>query len=286
MGPEDESDMTIETDGGTAGAGWDHAHIDAAGFAERYVTGRLSPAETAAFEEHYLDCAECCARVEDAERMQRGMHRLAEEEAVRAPMASMARTTPAVAAVPGLPGMSGAWHPARTPRLALAAAALLALGLLPAAFERQEIGRLRRDLAATERQLDDERRPQANLPVLAIGALRGGGGGGGTAAEGPVRTFTLPRQPGRIALWIEADGDEAPAYRVTLTDAAGRQVLAASPLSPNGLGALLLTLHSSTLTPGDYRLVVEGLPNGGRPVVLLRAPLRFVAAAAADQGGR
>ena len=89
----------------------DHQSIDSGNVAERYVTGRLAPEEAASFEEHYLDCPSCCARVEAAERLQRGLRRLAEESAVRPP---------------------GAARWSRSPRLALAAAALLAVGLVPA----------------------------------------------------------------------------------------------------------------------------------------------------------
>src|SRR5436305_8572240 len=107
----------------------DHQSIDAGSIAERYVTGRLAPEEAAAFEEHYLDCPACCARVETAERLQRGLRRLAEQAAVRAP---------------GSPRWS------RSPRLALAAAALLAVALLPAWMELREVQRLRSDLARTK----------------------------------------------------------------------------------------------------------------------------------------
>ena len=49
------------------GGRMDHRTIDADNvadnIAERYVTGRLSPAEAADFEEHFLDCPACCYAV-------------------------------------------------------------------------------------------------------------------------------------------------------------------------------------------------------------------------------
>src|SRR5436190_15353145 len=99
----------------------DHQTIDAGNLAERYVTGRLPPEDAASFEEHYLDCPSCIARVEAAERLQRGLRRLAEEAAVKSP------------------GDSARWS--RSPRLALAAAALLAIALAPAWVELREIQR-------------------------------------------------------------------------------------------------------------------------------------------------
>lgn len=270
----------------------DHPTIDAQNVAERYVTGRLPPEEAARFEEHYLDCPACCARVEAAERLQRGLHRLAEEAAVREPGR--------VSIVP--------WS--RSPRLALAAAALLALVLLPAWLQLGEIRRLRADLAtarddlaraqeekgtadrlaavqgeleqtrrdlaaeteqrqALAREIAGERRPQANVPVVPLTPVRGG-------AEGPVRTLTLPKEPGWVALWVEPGDADYPAYRATLATARGAVVFRAPRLALNDLGALLLTVHSTSLSPGAYRLDVEGLPRAGAPVPVGRFPLRIV----------
>jgi hypothetical protein len=261
----------------------DHQTIDAGNIAERYVTGRLSPEEAAEFEEHYLDCPSCIARVEAAERLQRGLRRLAEEAAVRAPG----------------PLRSTRWS--RSPRLALAAAALLAVALLPAWLEHREVQNLRtnlaqakvekgatdrltavqgqlqqaqRDLAAVvekqealSRDVAKDRQPQSNLPTLALTQVRGGAGG-------PVRTLTLPQEPGWVALWVEPGDADYPAYRATLAKAEGGVVFQASRLALNDLGALLITVHSTSLAPGAYRLDVEGLPRTGAPVPVGWFPLR------------
>ena len=264
----------------------DHQAIDSGNTAERYVTGRLPPEEAAEFEEHYLDCPTCIARVEAAERLQRGLRRLAEEAAVRAPGASR----------------SSRWS---SPRLALAAAALIAVALLPAWIERREVQSLRSDLAQARgerasadrlaavqgelqetrrdlaavvekqavlsRQVAKDRQPQANVPVVALTQVRGGSVGG------PVRTLALPRESGWVALWVEPGDTDFPAYRATLTKDLGVVVFQASSLHLNDLGALLLTVHSTSLAPGAYRLEVEGLPRSGAPVSVGRFPLRVVA---------
>lgn len=263
----------------------DHQAIDASNVAERYVTGRLAPEEAADFEEHYLDCPSCCARVEAAERLQRGLRRLAETAAVQAPVAS--------------------WS--RSPRLALAAAALIAVALVPAWWEMGEVRRLRSDLDATRetlaqakaekgsedrlkgelrqtrrdlaaetekraalaREMAADRQPQANLPVVPLTPVRGGLG------EGPVRTLKLPEKPGWVAFWVEPGDDSFPAYRATLRTAQGAVVFQASGLALNDLGALLVTVHSTSLAPGAYRLDLEGLPSKGAPVAVGRFPLRM-----------
>lgn len=273
----------------------DHRTIDAENIAERYVTGRLAPALAADFEEHYLDCPACCSRVEAAERLERGLRRLAEDAAAGVPLHA---------------------HPARripSSRWGLAAAAMLAVALLPAGYGFREIQRLREDLAATQgalrraeeagaekvsperlaslqgeleasrrrlaaevetrealaREVATGRRPQAPLFVLSLTPLRS------TPDGGPVRTLNLPKEPGWIAVWIEP-GEDFPAYRATLRTAEGAVVFQEPDLALNDLGALLLTVHSTTLAPGSYRLDVEGRPRNGAPVLISRFPLRIV----------
>jgi hypothetical protein len=292
----------------------DHRTIDAESIAERYVTRRLAPEEEALFEEHLLDCPACCTRVESAERLQRGLRRLSEEAA-------------AGAAAGPLPAR---WS--RSPRLALAAAALLALALLPAGLELRQVQGLRADLDAArrevansrtahrtapsdadaqldqarrdledhatpaedaqrqltadlesarrelatqderrqglERELAAGRRAQADLPVVALTPVRGG------ASGGPVRTLVLPAEPGWVALWVEPGDADFPAYRATLRDVQGKAVFTAGHLPLNELGALLLVLHSTSLSPGAYRLEIDGLPPAGAPVPLDRHALR------------
>jgi len=254
----------------------DHRAIDAENIAEHYVAGRLPPEEAARFEEHYLDCPSCCVRVESAERLKRGLRRLAEEAAVRAP---------------GLPRRS------RSPRWALAAAALLAVALVPAWFELREIQRLRSDLAqmkveqgstdrlkgelqqtrhdlaaeiekreALAREMAADRQPQANLPIIPLTPVRGGA---------PVRTLKLPAKPGWVAFWVEPGDTDYLVYRATLSKDEGAVVFQASRLTLNDLGALLITVHSTSLSPGAYRLEVEGLPRSGAPVSVGRFPLRI-----------
>ncbi|MEA2599095.1 MAG: hypothetical protein QOF89_87 [Acidobacteriota bacterium] len=254
----------------------DHQSIDAGNIAEHYVAGRLPPEEAAIFEEHYLDCPSCCARVESAERLQRGLRRLAEEAAVRAP---------------GTPRWS------RSPRWALAAAALLAVALLPAWLEHREVQSLRSDLARTKvekgsadrlkgelqqtrrdlaaeaekretlaREMAADRQPQANLPILPLTPVRGGA---------PIRSLKLPAKPGWVAFWVEPGDTDYPAYRATLRKNEGTAVFEASRLPLNDLGALLITVYSTSLSPGAYRLEVEGLPRSGAPVSVGRFSLRI-----------
>jgi hypothetical protein len=252
----------------------DHQIIDSGNVAERYMTGRLTPEEAASFEEHYLDCPSCCARVEAAQRLQRGLRRLAEETAASAPR----------------------WS--RSPRLALAAAALIAVGLVPAWMERNQIQSLRSDLATTRagvtgtrgvqqdlqkarrdlaaetgkraalaQEIAADRQPQAGIPVLGLTPVRGG--------EAPVRALKLPAKPGWVGFWVEPGDADFPAYRATLRSEQGAVVFQASHLALNDLGALLVTVHSTALAPGAYRLDLEGLSKTGAPAPVGRFSLRI-----------
>src|SRR5215472_18729487 len=88
----------------------DHAHIDDANLAERYVTGRLAADERADFEAHFVDCAECLDRIEAVEGLRRGFSALKPREQVRRSLAFFARQWQGMA-------------------LALAAAVIVVLGI-------------------------------------------------------------------------------------------------------------------------------------------------------------
>ncbi len=111
-----------------------------------------------------------------------------------------------------------------------------------------------------------DRQPQTDLPILPLTPVRGGA---------PVRSLKLPAKPGWVALWVEPGDTDYPAYRATLRTAAGAVVFQAPRLALNDLGALLVTVHSTSLAPGAYQLDLDGLPGTGAPVPVGRFPLRI-----------
>src|SRR5215813_7466049 len=50
-----------------------HGHIDHYGLAGRYLTGKLTPAESDEFEEHFVDCAECLSLLQTADEFRNGL---------------------------------------------------------------------------------------------------------------------------------------------------------------------------------------------------------------------
>ncbi len=286
----------------------DHSTIDSENIAERYVAGRL-PAETmAAFEEHYLECPGCCLRVETAERLERGLRQLAEQKT------RSERDRPAATG----------FRLRRPMQWGLAAAAVLALALLPLGWQSHRLEDLQTELATTRErlaqaereeaeptgaerlpaeatrhlseveselsqarqgldqaererrtladQLAAARRPRGDLPILSLSSSRGG------ADPAHLPTLKLPKEPGLVALWVEPGDSGFPAYRVVLKSSSGAAVLDASGLALNDLGALLVTVYSSSLPPGTYRLEIEGRAPGGKAVPVDRFDLRVIAA--------
>jgi len=211
----------------------DHSEIERDDVVERYVAGKLTPDEEARFEEHYLDCPACIRAVEDAERLRRGLELVAAQELA-------ARRTVLAAATALLRSRPGA----------LLTGLVLVLALLPASLAWRQAGRLGDELDAARNELADERRPRINTPVLTLEPFRAG--------EPPVQRISLTDEPEWIVVLVEL-GDAAEAsYRATLVRSDGTSVWEADGLEPSYLGAVSLSLHSSSLPPGEHVLRLEG----------------------------
>lgn len=223
--------------------GEDLDHEALAECVEWYVAGKLSAEEEARFEEHYLGCADCRRAVEDAERLHRGLATLAGEQVLRQ---EIARRTLLATMVHGLGRRGGVF---------LATALLVAI--LPGVLLWQQAGRLdsqldatRRELTTVRRDLEEERQPRINTPILALAPTRAG--------EQPLQRISLAAEPEWIVLAVELGDDAEEAYRASLTAADGTVVWESTGLVPSYRGTLTVSLHSSVLAPDDYRLSVVG----------------------------
>jgi len=239
----------------------DHQIIEAENIVERYVTGRLSAEQSARFEEHYLDCQACIDRVEEAERLDRGLRRLAAAEASKAVIRA------------GLLGGLLARSRSRQAALGLMLAVVL---LVPTALHFRRTGLLQEELAAARHQrdelalqLEDERRPQVNPLLIPLSAFRGAGPG-----PEPAHRIVLPSAPQWIVLLLDPAGSEYPAYRTTLLGADGSVVWETSEPELSPQGTVDVSLHSTFLSQSEYQFHLEGLPAGGEPVSVARYLLR------------
>lgn len=199
---------------------------------ERYLSRRMTPEQEAAFEEHLLENPAAAAAVEDAERLRRGLRRMAAEDA------AADRPQPA----------SRSFFPRRL--LPLAAAALVALALLPFGWSRQEVGRLERELAAA-------RDAPAPAAILMLRALRGG-------AEDPLPVLELGRPDEMLVFALEKTAAEPGPYRVALRSGE-RLLLTLDGLAADGQGRLVFVLPAHRLEPGRLELVAESAGDPPRP---------------------
>lgn len=222
-----------------------HPSIDDELVVEHYVTGRLSADEVEAFEEHYLGCAACVQAIEDAERLQRGLARVAAEDLA-------ARQTVVAAA----------WRALRSGPSALLATVLLVVALLPAGLAWRQARDLDASLDEARAQLVDERRPRLNTPILRLAPTR--------SVAQPLQQISVATEPEWLVLAIELDETASRLYEVELATAEGDSIWRAEGLEPDSRRVVSLSLHSSLLPPGRYILRLVG--DGQR----LEFPLRVV----------
>lgn len=282
-----------------------HVDIEERQIAERYVRGKLTPEETALFEEHYLSCQECLDRLDLAESMDRGFKRAAGQDAAEIAAIQTVRQLAVVAWLARL---------GRSRQMAALVMAVFVVAILPGLFvlrqvrerdreltaartaleeERgrsdagsraaEEADKLRKDLeasrrdlireqealAAADRQLATARQPQSNVPILFLGKVRG--------ADDAPPGLRLPRAPGSIVLSLVIDPYDQPAYRMILRDSKGQEVWRGDRLQLDD-GVFSLSLPSLQLAPGDYTLTAEGLPPGSKPVPAGRFAFRVLPA--------
>ncbi len=238
----------------------DHTYIEQHHIVDRYVMAKLPVDEAADFEEHYLGCPVCLAELERAKVMTAAFRRAAGEGAAR--MAAGYRPAPAAAlALAGL-GRARRWG---------AAAALLAVALLPATVVFQQQKAARRILAT---ELDAARRPRAMTPILYLDAERGAG------SAAPVLRVPLSATAGGLVLVLELEPRAAATYDVALERRADRgELWRGSGLRPGADGTVTVSLPPAFLAAGDYDLAVGGHAASGAAVAVGRFAFRVLASA-------
>jgi len=222
----------------------DHAYAEAHDLVEAYLACRLSGSERDAFEAHYFACETCMERLEAANDFREGMRQVAAEDLAQASAAQVR-----LGLLAALAALSFR-H-----RLALAGALLL-LVALPGLWLAQRNRGLQRQLAAATAGADRQRaalearvrsleearagdrrrqaeelaregeaheaagRPQVNVPLFLLAAVRGG------EREGrePVSQIPLASATGSVILTAELATVDFPTYRASLHDAGGREI--------------------------------------------------------------
>lgn len=198
-----------------------HEEAQSRELAEAYVNGRLTAAESDAFEEHFFGCSECWDDVETQRKLRAGVR----------------EWTPAVASS----GRYWQW--------AFAAAACALVGFVSWAML-FEIPRLKLEVAralhVTPPPAEKVEVPvvmaQANLPVLMLEASR----------ADTATAFGLPAGAAQFAIWLEAPAGGGRPFRLEITGAGGAGVATLAGLTPNAQGALTGSLPAAQVPPGRY----------------------------------
>ena len=256
----------------------DHQLIDDGLWPERYVTGRLDPAERAQFEGHFVDCSSCLDRIEAAEALAAGV----KAASAASPSARPARTRPspprwalrsrwAIAGACAAGLLAVLWVNTSRRRMEEEVASerrSRAEAMAETAMAQNQLQKERAARQDAEARLDAQRPPPVRVPVLALLATRG--------ADGP--TLELPKTAQPVVLSVERE--EPPrfgAYLVNIHSEAGGEVWQGRIL-PSSRDAVVFAIDSSFFGLGKYVLSLEGEEPGGRKILLGRYSFRTVAA--------
>jgi hypothetical protein len=274
----------------------DHDRIEEEQVAERYVLGRLAPAEEASFEEHLLTCAECRERVAWAGELHGSLRAMAAEDHGSAARLGL------------LAWLVQHRRAARFGLTAVCVALLVLVGMCVGLLLEQ--GRLRRQLvearagsvgataagsrsgaapahpaanapppparpqAAAERALlaaqlqrrEDELRRErrrgddlrARLAEIARPQVNAVIASLGLVrGQGETTRVAVGPLPAWIVLSIELPAPGGGAWQATLLDGRGRTIWSGGGLRPGANDTLALGLHSSLVPPGVYRLLLD-----------------------------
>jgi hypothetical protein len=280
----------------------DHAYAEEHGLVDAYLKERLSESERDTFEAHFFACETCLAQLEMANDFQEGMRDVAAEETAKARLGVLG-------VLAGLAAVSAGWQRRIAWAAALLLFIALPLGLLltrnrdlerqlaeartaaPATVEDPRIARLEAELKAAQEsgagdrqrleeelararqaqaeEKTEENRPQVNVPIFVLAAVRSGE----NAGREPVNRLELPTRDGSVVLTIELATIDYTAYRASLRDEGSKEIWQARGLKPDSRDTLAILLPSSMLAPGVYELTIEGQ---GKGVVVGAYPFRVV----------
>ena len=221
-----------------------HERIQSEGWVELYVRRRLAPADNAAFEDHFFQCDQCFAEVEEMERFVSGVREAGRRGLLDGEPAQARWLMPAFA-------------------FAMSAVVLLGVGLAYMVLVRLPAGemRLQAALAASARSQSQPANagPQANIPVVILSADRAPGDAPDRLAIDPQGSDPQTRM---ALLWIDIPPQPAGAkFQVTIASSGG-SAKTIRGLERNENGALAAGVPIDDLAPGTYvvRLYPEQPP--------------------------
>lgn len=288
----------------------DHKYIEELDLVDRYLMGRLPADESAAFEEHFVDCAQCVDRLKTTKDLIHGFRLMASREPAEEPDY-------------GARELQWYWLHSVSPKWFALAGGFLLLVVIAAAvitFNRIRLSRIEADEAKsdsakweqrfeeqrqsaasadtkhqeTERELTEKLtqlqaefenkrepeiarqdhgsvQPQINVPIIVLQATRGSG-----PQSDSINSLKLPRSPTSFLILVALEGElDYRDYRMTIRDDHKQLIWESGGLKRNSDNSLSLVLNSSFFRGGDYLLTVEGVSEAGAPSVIAKYRFRL-----------
>ncbi|MEM9293453.1 MAG: hypothetical protein AAGD01_17350 [Acidobacteriota bacterium] len=280
----------------------DDQTIEEGQWVDLYVAGKLSPEDTARFEEYFLTRDDLIDQIEAAERLQRGLRQVAEEEVTRATLQASVEAA-----------QQRSW---RRRAGILAFVAVVATGLLFLWNQRQvqqlseelriaqveleevrnatppQITELQAQLDQARRELETEREawsleldsakgraeqiaaqlaiaqaPRIISQIISLSPLRAGNG------EEPATVVQRPEEGQSLVLALDTRGAPGSRYRGTV-QRGDTVVWQASDLEADAYGSVTLSFSSDSLQAGIYSISLKPLDSaGGDEAVVYRLRL-------------
>ncbi|MCG8434792.1 MAG: hypothetical protein MJA83_12240 [Gammaproteobacteria bacterium] len=219
---------------------------------ERYLTGNMTPEEQAAFEQRYLYDTALLDELENADRLGTAFKRAAGQGVVtRAPQNTIAR---------------GDWMKP----FAMAASVLLAVTVIVAGLTYQTLLSEKEKNSLLTAELNRILAPKGNTLILPISAVRSGG-----LSDSPDYAVSLADETSWLVLSVDTGIQAYDSFAVKVSDESG-EVWQQDALLPDAFGALNISIHSSRLEDGVYKLEVTGTGTGAddEATIIARSSIR------------
>jgi hypothetical protein len=225
-----------------------HSQIEKEEIVERYVQRQLPPEMQQAFEDHFFECDECFAKLQEVERFRAGVR----DASARGLLPDESLTAAAAG--------RGGWLRWAFAMTSCSTAALVAIaGWMY--FRQIPALRGERDQAASRLQLEREARSQsaqaispaegaeANVALVMLQASRAG--------EKPPTTVLQPGAQ-HVVVWIEIGPSRYRSFRIDLLTPDNRPIASVDRLERGPYGALTASLPADKLPAGDLRITLSG----------------------------
>ena len=259
----------------------DHVRIDENQVADRYLMGQLDESERRSFEEHFVDCGVCLEKLEAIEGLRAALKELP---------AVVSATSTSTAAAGSRDRFA---RPFVRPLVTFLLAASLLVASAASLVFHGEANRARRDLEADRQVSATAKQREAELEAVlekeraikphafgdtAMGALRAAPLAATVYTLNLTRSdpsdtgdrISLPEAPGWLVLLFDRpDGPAGREYRVRLSTSGGVPVGGVLTAGAASSGMLAVSLPSSLLAAGGYRLSVEDA-RSNEPLVTYR----------------